>query len=74
MRGSLKGIRARVERIAAEHARRQGSINVTEQIVAILQAARTQKPKENWDNWTDEQVRERGRALRAKLRDAGWRA
>ncbi len=57
-RGSLKGIRARVERMAAEHERRQGSTRVAE-LVRVLQAARTQKPKENWDNWPDEQVRER---------------
>ncbi len=72
MRGSLKGIRARVERIAAEHERRQGSTNLPE-LVAVLQSARTQEPRASRPSWTDEEVRERGRALRVKLREAGWR-
>ena len=69
MRSSLKPIRARVERLLAEQQRRQGSGLAG--LVSALQAARTQKPKKNWDNWTDEQIRAHGRRLRAMLRDAG---
>ena len=72
MRGSLKGIRARVDRIAAEHERRQGETSAA-QLVAILQSARIQEPRASWDGWTDEEARESGRALRVKLREAGWR-
>ena len=69
MRGSLRGIRSRVERLAADvQQRSRGAISAA--IVARLQAARFRKPADRPVE-TDEEIRAKGRALRATLREAG---
>ena len=79
MRDSLKGIRARVDRLAAEQERRQGSTHPAE-LVRILEAGRLEAParaqrqaaltEEERDAKLDE-AQATGRALRARLRKAG---
>ena len=66
---SLRGVRSRVERVAADVQRQSWGLNPAE-LVARLQAARLTSPADRPVE-TDEEIRARGRALRARLREDG---
>ena len=71
MRHSLRGVRARVERLALNLERTSGRANL-DYLIARLEAARRQ-PRE--DVYESEEAgrewRDRGRKLRAKLKEHG---
>ena len=74
MRGTLRGVRTRVERLVADMQRRSQGIDWELQ-VAMLQEGR-QRAREQAKNpgkrSTPEENIARGRALRARLREAGY--
>ena len=70
MRGTLRGVRSRVERLVADVQRRSAGPD-WEDLIARLQAAR-RRPATKRPAKTLEEVRVESRVLRAKLREAGY--
>ena len=71
MRGSLKAILSRVERIRADVVGRAGETN-WDDLVLRLQSARHMPPVEPAAE-TEEEIRANGRELRRRLAEAGLR-
>ncbi len=71
MRGSLKTILSRVERIRADVVERPGETN-WDDLVVLLQSARHRPPVEPPAE-TEEEIRANARELRRRLAEAGMR-
>ena len=70
MRGSLKAVRARVERLAAIVGQPSRE-DIDQQVIAILQSARNRTPVIERTPKTDEEERAEGRKVWARLSGLG---
>ena len=70
MRGTLRGVRSRVERLAADVQRGSRGLN-TADLVARVQAVRNRKPADRPTKTADE-IRAKARALWARLEEEGY--